>query len=438
MAGRIVLTTVGSLGDLHPYLAVGIGLKRRGHEVVLATSGTYRAKVEAEGLAFHAVAPDIEILTADPQAMKRAYDYRTGTEYVIRSLVLPHLRQSYEDLLPVCRGARLVVGHALSYAVPLLAEKHGVRWLSTALAPMAFLSTWDPPVLPRVEWLPRLRGLGRLPYLAVFRLAALQTHAWAAPIRAVRRDLGLPPSSIDPLLEGMFSPHGTMAWFSSLLGAPQPDWPPNPVITGFPFYDRGEPGAGMPAELCAFLDSGPPPVVFTLGSSAVFEAGAFFEESLAAARLAGCRAVLLVGSDPRNRPRDPLPEGVIAAPYAPYSELFPRASAIVHQGGVGTTAQALRSGRPMVIVPYSHDQPDNAARAARLGVSRTLPRRRYTAQAAARELRALLEDGECVARARAAGEQVQSEDGVAAACEFIERACGRQEEWPPMNADERG
>jgi UDP:flavonoid glycosyltransferase YjiC (YdhE family) len=153
----------------------------------------------------------------------------------------------------------------------------------------------------------------------------------------------------------------------------------------------------------------------------VFDAGRFFVESAEAAARIGRRAVLLIGFDPSNVPADRLPEGVIAVEYAPFSELFPRAAAIVHQGGVGTTGQALRAGRPSLVMPYSHDQPDNAARAERLGVARTIERRRYTAHTAAAALRPLLENGAYAARAAVVAEWVRAEAGARAAADAIER-----------------
>src|SRR5947208_14906036 len=113
-------------------------------------------------------------------------------------------------------------------------------------------------------------------------------------------------------------------------------------------------------------------------------------------------------------------DGMVAAEYAPFSEIFPRASAIVHQGGAGTTAQALRSGRPMLFVPYAHDQPDNAARAIRLGVARQVGREQYRAKKVAAELRKLLDDPRYLARAQDVSHRVQPEDGVLAGCDAIE------------------
>jgi UDP:flavonoid glycosyltransferase YjiC (YdhE family) len=201
-----------------------------------------------------------------------------------------------------------------------------------------------------------------------------------------------------------------------VFGAPQPDWPPRTVQTGFLFYDRHDGQDELPAEVEDFLAAGEPPLVFTLGSAAVLTPGDFFGASTAAAQQLGRRAVL-VGAEPQ----EDLPPSILAVPYAAYSRIFPRAAAIIHQGGIGTTGQALAAGRPMLVVPFSHDQPDNAARLVRLGVARTLRRDRYTAQRAAGALRSLLADPSTAKRAATAGEQVRQEDGLAAACGAIER-----------------
>jgi UDP:flavonoid glycosyltransferase YjiC (YdhE family) len=207
-----------------------------------------------------------------------------------------------------------------------------------------------------------------------------------------------------------------------LLADKQPDWPRQAVISGFPFYDRDGEG-GMSPELVRFLDAGPSPLVFTLGSSAVVDAGPFYEHNIAAAKLLGRRAVLLVGKDPRNQPAS-LPDDVVAFAYAPYSELFPRAAAIVHQGGIGTTAQAVRSGRPMLVMPYAHDQPDNAERVRRLGIARTIARHRYTPARAAAELRHLLDNPAYSQRAAEVGAEIRLEDGVRIACDALEGMYG--------------
>jgi len=379
----------------------------------------YRSKVEGEGIRFRPLAPDVGALRDDPEALRRAFDEKTGTEYVVREIVLPVLEESYCNLLAASSSADLIVGHPIVYSVPLAAEQLGIPWLSVSLQPSGFLSAYDPPYFPRAAWLYRMRHLGRWPFALLFAAAKRLATSWAQPVVELRRRVGLPAAKANPLLEGVFSPNGTMAWFSEVLGAPQPDWPPLTRITGFPFYDRLTPGSSLSRQLEAFLLSGEPPVVFTLGSSAVLNAGDFYEQSLAAVQTIGCRAVFLTGTDGCNPLQGAVPDSVCVADYAPYSELFPRVRAVVHQGGIGTTGQVLRSGRPMLIVPFSHDQPDNARRCARLGVARFVPRDRYTGARAAEELRLLLSDARYTARAASVGGILAGENGVAAACDFI-------------------
>ena len=156
--------------------------------------------------------------------------------------------------------------------------------------------------------------------------------------------------------------------FSPLLAQPQPDWPPYTHITGFPLHDTDEVDPAAMRALADFLAAGEAPIVFTLGSSAVYDAGDFFERSVKIARGLNRRAVLLTGRVPENQDLPALPPTVFACEYAPHSCIFPHAAVNVHQGGIGTLAQALHAGRPMLVVPFSHDQPDNAERAQRVVV----------------------------------------------------------------------
>jgi UDP:flavonoid glycosyltransferase YjiC (YdhE family) len=221
------------------------------------------------------------------------------------------------------------------------------------------------------------------------------------------------------MFEGMNSPDLVLALFSEALATPQPDWPKQTCVTGFTFYDRNG-DTGLSPELASFLDAGDPPIVFTLGSSAVWVADKFYLESAKAALKLGYRAVLLVGNNNPSLPKELQSKDIGVFDYAPYSELFHRAAAIVHQGGVGTTAQVLRSGRPMLVVPFSNDQPDNAARITRLGVGRTIDRDRYTASRAAKELNRLLREPRYQAKAAEVGAKVRAENGVKVACDAIE------------------
>ncbi|MBD2099650.1 nucleotide disphospho-sugar-binding domain-containing protein [Leptolyngbya sp. FACHB-261] len=421
MGRRIVLATVGSFGDLHPYLAIALELKARGHQPIIVTTEFYRTKIEAEGLEFHPMRPNISPEGEQSREwFKRSMDAQRGTEYVVRELFLPHLRDSYEDMKSALQnGADLVVTHPLTWGARLLAEKRGLPWVSSVLAPISFTSAYDPSILPTSQGNLSLRGLPPWFNRPLLKLGKLRFHTWTDPIRQLRAELGLPPLKTDPLFEGQHSPDLVLALFSELLGAPQPDWPPHTCVTGFAFYDRHGAG-GLAPDLAEFLAAGPAPIVFTLGSSAVLDPGKFYIESATAAEQLGRRAVLLVG----NNGPDVLPsvqsKNIAVFDYAPYSELFPQAAAIVHQGGVGTTAQAMRSGRPMLVVPYSHDQPDNAARVSRLGIARSLARQAYTASRVAVELNQLLNEPRYSQRAAEIGCQIQAENGAHKACDALE------------------
>ncbi len=374
---RVVLTTFGSLGDLHPYLAIALGLQARGYESIIATSPCYRQKIERLGLGYRSLRPDSDFVS-DPAVMRRIVS-RLGLIRVVNEILFPVLRESYEDTRKAAEGADLLVSHPLAaYVTRLVAEKTGVPWVSTMPAPLGFFSICDPSVFPLAPALSnKLRLLGPAFWRPAFWLGRRATRFLAKPWYQLRAEIGLPPTIEGNPLADSHSPLMVLAPFSKLLADKQPDWPPQTVISGFATFDDG--GAGLPAALAGFLDDGPAPIVFTLGTAVAADAGTFFEQSVAAAKLVGHRAVLIV-QDPRNRLPD-LPAGIAAFDYAPFSELFPRAAVIVHHGGIGTTGLAMRSGCPMLVVPSAWDQPDNAERVARLGTARTLPRHRYTGAA---------------------------------------------------------
>ncbi len=409
---RILLASFGSLGDLHPYIAIGVELQRRGHAATLATSEAHRDRVEAESLSFHPVRPNVDL--NDRELLSYVMDARRGSERVVRYLA-EAARESYEDTLDAAREADLIVTHPVTFGAVVAAQKLAISWISTVLAPLSLISAYDPPVSPNAPLTHPLLALW--PPLAkwVWQLARKQTLSWVSPVQALRRELGMAPAE-HPLFEGSHSPAAVLALFSRCLAAPQPDWPPNTVVTGFPFYDHGE----MDEELLRFLRAGPPPVLFTLGSSAVGAAGSFYVDSLAAVTRLGCRAVFLTGTHPQGLPPK-LPEGVVTLPYASHGAIFPRSAAIVHQGGIGTTAQAMRSGRPQLVVPFAHDQFDNAARVRRLGAAQVVHRSAYTAGRAARVLGTLLQRRSYEQAAAAIGELVRRERGAECAADEIER-----------------
>jgi rhamnosyltransferase subunit B len=414
---RIVLSTFGSLGDLYPYLAIALGLKQRGHLPIIASSTAYRQTIEGFGLEFHPMRPDIPDPSQMPDKMRRVMDQRQGTEVVLKEWILPALPDSFDDLMSAAEGADLLVSHLLTFATPLVAELRGIPWVSTVLQPSVYFSAYDPPLFPQTKPFAKMPFLGPWFWRRYRRLVHRVTRPWFAPLSALRAELGMPPTDIDPLLDS-HSPSLDLALFSSTLAQRQPDWPKSTVITGFPFLTSPD-AAALSPELETFLANGSAPIVFTLGSSAVMTPGAFYDISAEAASRLGRRAILLVGKAAAVNPQ-PSSNDVLAVEYVPHAAIFPRAAAIVHQGGIGTTAEAMRSGRPMVVVPFAHDQPDNARRVEHLGISRTIPRQRYTVKRAMSDLRSVLEDPIYAQRASDLGRRIRTEDGVGTACTTLE------------------
>jgi UDP:flavonoid glycosyltransferase YjiC (YdhE family) len=414
---RIVFASLGSLGDLHPILALASASRERGHLPVIAASETYRAYVGSLGFEFCRIRPDFE---PDPVVLEQLFHPRRGPKHLMCEEVFPRVRETYEDLIEAARGADFLVVGELLYVAPLVAAKLGISWANVILAPTSFLSACDPCVLAPVPMLHGLRHFGTWPHRLIFALGRVVTSRWSAPLRAFRRELGF-PAGPSPVFDGKHSPHLVLAMFPSFLAAPQPDWPAHVVQTGFPFFSQPS-QPGTMEKLDAFLASGEPPLVFTLGSSVVHIAANFYQFAAEAARLLGRRAILLAGKNPL--PAE-LPDNVLAVDYAPLGSVLPRAAAVIHQGGIGTCAEALRAGIPSLVIPFGFDQPDNGERLRRLGVGKVLRRGRFSLESLTASLRGLLADPAMSARAKELSSRIHPAAELAESLEAIERAGAR-------------
>jgi UDP:flavonoid glycosyltransferase YjiC (YdhE family) len=333
--------------------------------------------------------------------------------------MMPTIRETYAQLTAVARGADLLISQPLGIAAPLVAEVTGIKWTATVLAPLSLASAHEMVVPPPLPALKRLEVLGPgVPRFFAWFMRRV-SRGWAAPVDALRHELGLPRGR-HPIFEGQYGAPLVLAMFSRVLAAPQPDWPPNSHITGQLINDSAQ-GVELSPALEAFLQAGEPPIVFTLGSAAVRRPGTFFDESIRAITRLKRRAVFLAGEETTARLAASLPETMFMTDAAPHSLLFPRAALIVHQAGVGTLGTALRAGKPMIAVPFANDQPDNAWRIAQLGISRTIYPADYRASNLIDVIDATLRDEPRQRRAEEIGAVVRAEDGPRAACALIEQ-----------------
>lgn len=406
---RIVFASHGSLGDLVPFLEIGKHLKAEGHEVVVATHAAHRPAVVAEGLAHATMRPD---RPSDPAFHARFMHPRRGAAFAYKSFLAPAIAESDADLMAAVEGADVLVSVTLALAAPIVAARTGIPWRSAVFQPAMLFSAFDPPRLPM---LPLRRGAPQW-NARLLDIARKGVEDWAAPLRDYRRKAGLGEYPDHPAFGGQHSQGGVLALYSPLFGRLPPDAPPATVQTGQVLQTGGPP---LGADLEAFLDAGPPPLVFTLGSASAHVAEDFFRRAASAARALGERALLLTGRE--GAPAIAGDARLMVRPGAPYHRVFERARLVVHQGGIGTTALAIAAERPMLIVPFAHDQPDNAARAARAGVARVTSRRHFAARATAL-LDRTLSDTILQRQVGVVGRSLRDENGTECAAAEILRA----------------
>jgi UDP:flavonoid glycosyltransferase YjiC (YdhE family) len=412
---RALLITGGSSGDVNPFLAVGQALRRRGHEVVVLVNPYYAQAVRDAGLETLPLGEPVPTtIVRDRPEIMGAW---SGPTTLLRELVIPAVGQALRATENAIREVQpaVVVRHPICLGCDWIAQRHELPVATLALAPVSWFSAHDPSLYLPIDvrlppWLTRTRlQLTR----AVLRFMVDR------PLYAVADECGLPRRR-DVFYEALTGGDLNLGLWSPRFRGPAPDDPPQGRICGFAWYDRHRELETASNEIAHFLDDGDAPLVFTLGTAAVHVSGRFYVAAADACRRLGRRGLLLTGRS-EYAPPD-LPRGVRAFPYAPYSQVMPRAAANIHQGGIGTTAQALRSGRPMLVVPHAHDQFDNAARVRRLGTGLVLGRNRVSGRAFERLLSRLLDGAEFTSRAAKLGRSIAGECGAAQAAEAIEGA----------------
>lgn len=362
---NIVLTTYGSQGDLNPYLTLGILLKKAGHKVTIATIKLYKEKVEAIGCEFIALRPDINEIGPIEEWTKSVNDSRRGAEFIARKLIVPYIDENYETLMSATEDCDLIISHVLTFVSPIVADKRSIPWLTVMLQPATILSAYDPPAFAFAVNLPKLKFLGPSFFKYLYKLFAAFSYHWFKPVYQLRKKEGLQNPTANPLMK-YFSPYGTIALFPSSFAAPQKDWPVNTFQIGFPLYADKE--STLSDTVSEFLKKGEAPIVFTLGTAVVEMKSDFFKIAYEAIKKTKVRAIFLIGNNDSHISEEMSgDEQVCISGYESYSLLFQKCRAIVHQCGIGTTSQALYSGKPQILIPFAHDQPDNAQRVKKLG-----------------------------------------------------------------------
>lgn len=409
---HFLMTAFGSYGDVHPIAGLGSELRRRGHEVSIIANPNFQPVIEsidAEHIPLGTL-EDYELFADDPDIWHPV----KGPTLVMEVGVVKFLRELYAKVEQHFRpGESVLVAHPLDFASRIYQEKYHAPLATIGLAPLMFRSLHDSPklgMLLTASWVPRwFRAFE-------FWFADKMVDRIVCPtVNGLRDELGLPAVS-RVFQNWIYSPQLILGLFPEWFGNKQPDWPAQLQLTGFPLWDQPN-QAGLPAQVDAFLRGGDPPIVFTPGS-AMAHGREFFDAAVGACRMLGRRGILL--SKYTEHIPDGLPQGVEHFGFVPFSQLLPRAAALVHHGGIGSCGQGLAAGLPQLIMPMAYDQPDNAARLKRLGVGDSLVPKKFHAEAVARALDRLLSDAQVHERCHHYAQECDGEAALAEACELLE------------------
>jgi rhamnosyltransferase subunit B len=411
---RIILIGLGSAGDVHPNVGLGLALKKRGHQVTLLAPSVFRDLAAQAGLEFVGLGNDEEhyavIRNPDLWHPMKAFPL------LARHLMLKWVRPIYEFIEQnYTPGRTVIAAPATAMGARIAQEKLGVPLATIHLQPSMIRSYLSPSThmipditAPMPVWLRRLyfRGIDRF---AIDRLLGPE-------INAFRRALELSP--VKNLFDRwMHSPQLVIGLFPEWFAPRAEDWPPNFHHTGFPLWDAADVRKPDPS-LEEFLDAGSAPYVFTAGTANI-HAREFFRTATETCLLSSRRGILLTQFPEEQLPPS-LPDTVRHFSYIPFSQVLPRAAALVHHGGIGTMAQALAAGIPQLVTPLAHDQFDNAIRIRRLGCGDFLLPRKFQPAAAVERLKSLAGSETVAAKSRKWAAALKDTDALERTCALIE------------------
>ena len=411
---HFILATIGSAGDLFPFLWIGRALRERGNRVDFLGPQQHAQYVEAAGLTFHGLPADMAVLD-HPDLWHATRGLAVVWEATRPAMAqLPRVVETLARKQPNERRVLLVHPLALPEADLCRHACPGLKIAAAWLAPSNLPTVHDPLLLgpwPVPTWVPH--GARRWLWRA---LAARFLDPVALPsLNTARAARGLP--QVDSMVDTIPSiPDLSLALFPDWFAAPPPDWPRPLYQAGFPLYDP-DPNAAPSARLRAFLDGGAPPVVFTPGTGNR-QARGYFEAAAQAVTKLGLRAVFLT-PHVEQLPATLAPS-ICWQEYVPLKALLPHVAALVHHGGIGTTAEALRAGTPQLVVPLAHDQFDNAARVVAMGAGASLHAARVTPARMAHALQKVVGNPQVAAQSAALAARFAGQGGVDGVCARLE------------------
>jgi rhamnosyltransferase subunit B len=406
---HVLLASVGTDGDIFPYAGLGVALRSRGHSVSLAASGHYEGLAKTHGFTFHPLVSveENDELFGNPDFWNPLKTAPISARWGVR-----FIRRQYEMFSNLVTPETVIVSNPAIFAVSLVHEKLGVPRTNLIPQPWMIPSSIAPPIMPGLSF---LSHAPRQVWKMFWRgLDCVGDILLGRELNGLRASLGLKPAR--RILGNWFSSQLVIGMFPDWYGPPQADWPSQMRLTGFPMFDGGK-NETLAPEVLEFCQAGNPPVAFTFGTGMAHSAH-LFRAALDACTTLGVRGIFLTKF--RDQLPETLPSSVLHCAFAPFQKLFPHCAAIVHHGGIGTTANAMAAGIPQLIRPICFDQLDNGVRVKKLGAGDCLRSKSASGKPMATALAELMTQ-----KARTASRNVMKRfdgtDALAAAAGLVER-----------------
>lgn len=408
----VLLVTLGTAGDVHPFVALGSELKKRNHRVTLVTNEVFQPLAERLGLHFTGIGSvdHFQSVLANPNIWSPV----RGFKILAEELILGCMRPTFEAIESLSCDQTVVIAPCFLFGARIAQEKFSLPLATVILQPSSVWSTARPTSISSLSWSRFLPGT--LQSLMAMALRDYFLEPLLTPeTNRFRSELGLPPAK-RIATDWLYSPDRVIGLFPNWFAVPASDWPPQLIQTGFVSHERHDP---FPiADACqAFLAEGEPPIAFTPGSGNL-HASQFFKVAVAACQRLNQRGLLLTGF--QDHLPGALPDGIRHFDYVPFDGVFPLCKAVVHHGGIGTLSKALVAGIPQLVMPMAYDQPDNAQRLKQLGVGDLIRPKRFKTDAVVQKLDDLIGSDIRRQRCKSISTRIDSAEAIAETCAIIE------------------
>ncbi len=365
-----ILVSFGSSGDILPFVFLGSLLKKQQHRVSFITSEYFKSVIEEQGIEHYSAGTADEYLTLTSH--KNLFDTNKAFPYVIKNFVLKNMERAYYLIEKIGSNQSVIIAQSIAPGARIASVQFSIPLITLNLQPVAFWSYIQPPVFAGLNLEANPFPTLNKPFLKLIHKYVIDKQ-FADGINPFLKRIGLPEQK-DFFSKWFYSPDAVIGMFPNWFAEPATDWPRNTYLSGFIYNDEQ---AELNEEVTQFLNAGTSPIVFTAGS-AMQHAADFFRIAADSVENLGKRAIF-ISSFPEQFPKKKY-DTILYYNAIPFGSLFTKVACVVHHGGIGTCIYAIKAGIPQIVVPFAHDQPDNAHRIEKLNLGLAIQPKQLTSK----------------------------------------------------------